>query len=375
VPRRLLIGAALLGLLTAVVAVPLNGLVAEGLPLSRLTDGQVLDASLGTRTGGAWGVRTLAWLAALVVLAVPWATRLRMALLALPAGVLVATVVIAGHASAESPRGVLAPADVVHVLAAGTWLGGLVLLIAVFWRRSRETTLDAGAARATHRFSTLALPAVVLLVASGVAQAWFYAGDISRLTTTTWGIALLCKVALLTTIVAVAARNRFAVGRLMGRSGSGDDPARDARRLRIAMRGEVALAVIVLGATAILVRAAPPASEAAAPPDLKMALGPMEGQVILQPATTGPNAVTVHLFDRKTGKPARHVKELTLRLSMPDKGIGPLKVKLKRQEAGHYQAPAQSLPATGTWRMELDARVSQFDQYTAKRSFEVSSRG
>jgi copper transport protein len=365
-PRRLLIGAGVVGLLTALAAVPLLGLVGGGLPLDDLLARSVFDASLATRSGTAWAVRSGAWLLVLVLVLVPLGQRVRMAALALPVAVLVVTLSIAGHAGATRPRGLLAPADAIHVLAAGTWLGGLVFLLLVFWPRANAP--PGAAAIATRRFSGLALPAVVLLIASGAAEAWFYLGSIDGLTSTSWGLALVAKVALLVAIIALAARNRRAVSRLsssaLGGTGLGT-------ALRRSMRAEVALAMLVLGATAVLVRSAPPVSIAAAPPDLRLRLGPMEAHVQVQPAATGRNDITMHVFNTRTGKPAERIKEMTLRLAMAEKGIGPLRIKLKRAEAGQYKAAAQMLPVQGQWQLQLDARVSDFDAFSGKADFDV----
>jgi copper transport protein len=364
-PRRLLIGGAVIGLLTALAAIPLLGLIAAGLPLDDILTRSVLDASLATRTGTAWAVRSGSWLAVLLLLLLPLALRVRMAALTIPAAVLVVTLSIAGHAGTTRPRAVLAPADAIHVLAAGTWLGGLVMLLLVFWPR-RDAPLGEAAATATRRFSGLALPAVMLLVASGVAEAWFYLGSIDRLTDTSWGLALVAKVALLGIIVALAARNRRVVSRLSASSAGGLGAA-----LRRSMRAEVALAVLVLSATAVLVRSAPPVSIATAPPDLRLRLGPMEAHVQVEPAATGRNNITMHVFNSRTGRPASRIKEMTLRLAMAKNHIGPLKIKLKRAEAGQFKAPAQMLPVQGRWQMELDARVSEFDAFSAKAKFDV----
>jgi copper transport protein len=366
-PRRLLIAAGVVGLVTAMVAVPLLGLVAGSLPLNDLLTRSVIDASLETRSGTAWAIRSGAWLVVLALLLVPLGLRVRMAALTVPAAVLVVTLSIAGHASATQPHALLAPADALHVLAAGTWLGGLVLLLLVFWPRSNAPP-GAAAATATRRFSGLALPAIALLVASGAAEAWFYLGSVHQLTSTTWGLALVAKVALLGAIVGLAARNRRAVSRLSGspvaRTGLG--PA-----LRRSMRAEVALAILVLSATAVLVRSAPPASIAAAPPDLRLRLGPMEAHVEVQPAARGRNQITMHVFNARTGRPAEQIKEMTLRLGMSQKDIGPLRIKMKGHGAGQFEAPAQMLAVQGEWQMDVDARVSDWDAFSGKAKFDV----
>ncbi len=71
--------------------------------------------------------------------------RADLALLALPAAVLVGSLPYAGHADTQTPKAVLIPADVLHVLAASAWLGGLVLLLAAFWPRRDEPARARGA--------------------------------------------------------------------------------------------------------------------------------------------------------------------------------------------------------------------------------------
>ena len=58
---------------------------------------------------------------------------------------------LAGHADTHSPRGLLIATDVLHVLAAGAWLGGLLALLALFWPRGERDSDDG--LRATAAFS------------------------------------------------------------------------------------------------------------------------------------------------------------------------------------------------------------------------------
>ena len=364
-PLRLLAAAAGVGAVAALAGFLLQGALAAGVRLDRLFSGAVLDAAASTRVGQAWGVRSVAWavvLALLVALPPRRPSRAALAALALPAAALVGSLPYAGHADTQSPKAVLVPADVLHVLAAGAWLGGLVLLVAVFWPRRGGGVRD-GAAVATARFSRMALPAVGVLVAAGLLQTWFYLdGSVGALFDSTYGWAVVAKLALLAGVVALAAGNRRRIRALTDAG---------AAALRRSMLAEAALAAGVLAATATLVRAEPPAAAANGPVVRQLDVGPLRLEMDVEPAKVGPNDYHLYFFDRRTGAQVDRVKEVTVRLTQRDKGIGPLTVPIPRKGPAHYELLAGALGVKGTWRAEVDVRVSDFDQYTAKTSFEV----
>ena len=363
-PDRLLLGAAAAGLLCALAAIALQGALGAGVPLSRALDGDVLRGSLETRTGHAWLLRAALWAFLTVFLALYRDIRRHSALavMAAPIVALVATLPYAGHADTQTPKAALVPADVVHVIAAGAWLGGLVLLLVCFWPR-RHAPVDQAAATATARFSRVALPAIVALVAAGSIQAWFYLGTIGALFSSTYGWALVAKIALLAAIVAIASANRRRARRLT----TGDS----GHRLRRSMRAEVALAALALAATATLVRAAPPATLDRGPVVRELNLGPMRLQLDLEPATVGPNDYHLYLFDRRTGAQINRVEELKVQLIQRDKNIGPITLEIPRKGPAHYELRNTTLGVSGTWQATITARVSDYDEHAAKTTFNV----
>ena len=137
------------------------------------------------------------------------------------------------------------------------------------------------------------------------------------------------------------------------------------------MRAEVALAVLVLAATATLVRAAPPATIDNGPVVRELDLGPMRLQMDIEPATVGPNDYHLYLFDRRTGAQIDRVEELTVRLVQRDKDIGPITIAIPRKGPAHYELRNSTLGVRGTWAATITARVSEFDEYAAKTEFEV----
>jgi copper transport protein len=357
-PRRLLVAAAAVGLVTAVAGVLLQGALGAGVGLGHVFDRTIVDGSLETRTGEAWAIRAGIWLVVLAVAALMRRPQfLPTLVLMLAAAGLTLSLPLAGHADTQSPKALLVPADVVHVLAAGTWLGGLVILIVAFWRRPE------GSAPVTAGFSRLALVAIVAIAAAGALQGWFYLDGIGSLFDTTYGISLLAKVVLLAAIVAVAAGNRRRVARLVAGGAPG--------ALRAAMRAEVALAVVVLAATAVLVRAAPPASIASGPVQSELDLGPYRLEMVIEPATTGPNDFHLYLFDRRTGAQIDRVEEMTVSMTQPEKGIGPIKLEIPRKGPAHYERLDEALGVPGRWEARVDLRVDDFTAYSARDAFEV----
>jgi copper transport protein len=357
-PRRLLVAAAAVGLLCGVASVFLQGALGAGVSLGRMFESATVEGSLDTKTGEAWAARAGIWLVVLVVaVLMRRPTFVATLVLMLAAGALAISLPVAGHADTQDPQALLVPADVVHVLAAGAWLGGLVILLVVFWRRPE------GSAAVTAGFSRLALGAVVAIAAAGLLQGWFYLDGIGSLFDTTYGVSLLAKIALLGAIVAVASGNRRRVARLVAGGGPG--------ALRAAMRAEVALAIGVLAATAVLVRAAPPASIASGPAESELDLGPYRLEMVIEPATTGPNDFHLYLFDRKTGAQINRVEEMTVSMTQRDKGIGPIKLEVPRKGPAHYELLDEALGVPGEWEARVDVRVDDFTAYSGREEIEV----
>ncbi|MDE2580580.1 MAG: CopD family protein [Rhodospirillales bacterium] len=130
----------------------------------------------------------------------------RLALLAALAGGALALQPLLGHAGAA--RGttamVLTGAAFVHLAGAALWLGGLPAFALVVRRTS-----GASLARAAHRFSTLALRAVVAIALAGATEGWILVGSLARLTDTRYGSDVTFKTALFAAALTLAAANRL----------------------------------------------------------------------------------------------------------------------------------------------------------------------
>jgi putative copper resistance protein D len=155
------------------------------------------------------------------------------------AAVTLASLAWAGHGAATpGPAGDLhLAADVLHLLAAGLWLGTLlpfVLLLAEA-RRAGGADWAAVARTATQRYSTLAVASVTVLLASGLVNTWFLVGTVPVLVGTEYGRLLLAKIGLFVAMLMLAAVNLL---RLSPRLADAGDGARDLVRRTVArLRG------------------------------------------------------------------------------------------------------------------------------------------
>jgi copper transport protein len=373
--RALLLGGATLGVVAGAVGIVAQGATAGGTSFWAALDPSVIREVLGTRFGTVWGLR-VADFALIAALVVAMGGRRMPAALALPAAFLAVTPALGGHATTQHPVALLAPLDVIHVVAMSAWIGGLVALVVAVPAATRtlepadRTALLSGT---LSRFSAVALISVAALIASGTAQAIVHLRSIGDLVDTAFGRAVLIKIIILVALVGLGALNRRrSLPRLRAAMASGATPGAVGRVLRTTLRIEVALVIVVLGVTAALVSYPPPSAISAGPFSENVRTGPLEVELTVDPARTGANAVHVYLFRAADGAPFTATEELTLEARLPSKSIGPLAATVHRAGPGHYVADALGLAPAGTWRVTVTSRVSDFDEYTATFSVPVS---
>jgi copper resistance protein D len=148
------------------------------------------------------------------------------------------------HAAARlESRGVLLLLDGAHQLAAAVWIGGLLhLTAAAVGRRERPWPVAL-----LRRFSSLAVGAVVGLVAAGVGLTLYYAPGSTALFGTAYGLMVLTKIVILGGLLTLGAFNSRAIRRMDGTSATADQGT-----LRRFVEVEVGLGLTVLFAAASL---------------------------------------------------------------------------------------------------------------------------
>lgn len=232
----------------AIVAAALSALAWLALEAASMGDGWADAISLDTLTvvltdsafGEIWRWRLALVAVALLVLAL----RLhdRWPLVALLSAPLLASLGLAGHALMQSGRiGALHEAnDALHLLTAGSWLGGLFPFILSVGRFG-DPVLRSEALRAAQRFSTSGHFVVALVVLTGVVNVALTLGAPPIPFATPYQTLLAAKILVVALMIALALFNRYIVVPRLGQ-----DDARATAALRVNAIAEAALALLAV---------------------------------------------------------------------------------------------------------------------------------
>ncbi|MDQ1490357.1 MAG: copper transport protein [Actinomycetota bacterium] len=382
--RRLLWAAWGAAVVTTAVGIPVQGVYAAGLPLSKVASSTVLSGVLDERFGKVWGAR-LVLLALMALVLVALGRRPVADGAALPPAIraaggvlgvgLLLTPGLAGHASTQDLVPLAVASDVVHLVSVSLWLGGLAMLAAAVLPRRLPDELAA----VVPRFSRIAFGAVIAILATGTFQGWREVRSKAALTDTTYGRLLIVKVVLFAVLVAlgalsrrfVQARYRVPAARLSFGPGTdtADPDGETVTQLRKTVGAETVLAVVVLAVTALLVNAQPARSALAQPYSTEMRSDTVWVDVTVDPAKAGPAAL--HFYTLSPQGSQQEVQDLTVTLSLPSQDVGPLTVPVTRAGPGHFSAYNFNIPLRGQWKLEVKALLSDIDETTVSATIPV----
>ncbi len=340
--QRLTRWALSVGLVATLVGILVQGPYTAGVPMHRLLQPHLLGTTLGTPWGiaMAWRFAMLLMLTALIWRLYALRERTIRWLAAFLVVVAAAAIAAAGHGDASG-----SPLDLgivtLHVLTAGIWVGGLVVLVVL------GRTVERGAVR---QFSILAMTSVVILVGTGILNSLRNLHSVDQLFLTRYGVLLLGKVALVAATLGAAAVSRAWVRR--------------DRLPRGSVRLEAGLTVAVLTVTAFLSMTSPPPQVSAATvagASASADAGSSNGLALMSlghqgtagmgiiPATTNGSRLHLLLTDA-SGQPLR-ATGVELKVSNPARNIGGIPVPMSRRN-GVWVARFR-FPFTGDWKAVL----------------------
>jgi copper transport protein len=115
----------------------------------------------------------------------------------------------AEHASAGIQVPLAMTSSVLHLVATGVWLGGLVALLLTLRRASVDALTEV-----VPRFSRIAFISVTVLAVTGLYQSWRGLGSLAALTGTSYGRLLLAKLVAVTALLLAAGYSRRWTARL-----------------------------------------------------------------------------------------------------------------------------------------------------------------
>ncbi len=235
----------------------------------------------------------------------------------------------AGHPGAASPAALAVVASVVHILAIGTWFGGLVVL---------ATSTQLREPMAVKWFSQRAAALVGIAVVSGVAQSLIIVDGLGGILDITYGKALAAK----SVFVGVMLLGAAVVRRRFLDSGT--------QRLRPVLIAEAVAGLLVLSVTSGLVTETPRSVESAAPFSTSLVQGDTIVNVTVSPARVG--TVEMHVIISKPGGSLDPVATAKVRFSSVERDVPPIAVEPAEVGPNHFVATAQ-IPYAGDWRIDV----------------------
>lgn len=372
-----IVRAAWASLAASVLGIPLQSILVSGSVAEGFAAGN-MAATLTSFVGISALVRILA--AACLILV---SRRIPASTPAVVAGAaMLISLLLEGHTLTTGPEAVVWIAATIHIAAAATWLGGLVVMGIVVGARKRADD-PVGAGRLVARFSTLFTISVVAVVLAGSALSWVEVRALRGLFTTAYGWVLVAKIVAVIPLVAIGVyNNRRLVPTLTARRSrrqrsaepviaGGSDEVADKSRLRDqawdrlgrTVKVETAVIGVVLALTGVLV-ALQPAAEAAGITGAysENVQFPGIGQMTftVDPNRTGRNEIHLYLLG-DTGRPVDAAEQITMSLSQPELDIGPLIREPIEAGPGHYILAGPDLSVPGRWEVTVEAALNRFD--------------
>jgi copper transport protein len=261
------------------------------------------------------------------------------------AGAMVADVAYS-HAAAGGDPFLDIPVQVLHVVAVGFWLGGLLGLLVNLRGEPGETT-----ARLARRFSRLATAGIATVAVTGLLRAIAEIGTIDNLLSTDFGHLVIAKTALLGLLALFGAVNHFRHVPAAGQA---------LRGLRRIGSAELLLGGTVLLLSASLVNLAPPAETANASTATVQPLEltgsdfgtSLKVELDVSPGNAGFNTFKASVTDYDTSAPLASATGVSLRFTFPGRAdVGSSRLDLPPTAPGIFSATGSNLSLVGAWQV------------------------
>ncbi len=264
-PHRLLLAASVIAVASGVAWLCLDAVALSGDAASAADTAFLWSIASETEFGRIFLFRSAVSLVSLgtLVLCPCWHPRLLWSVQGILGAAIVASYAWSGHGVIdEGAAGMVhAGADVVHLLAAGIWIGALIPLGILLLRPARTDAREAD--HALMRFSGIGAAIVALLVLSGLVNSWFLVGPshVLEILSSAYGVVLVAKLCMFAAMLGLAAANRYRLApRLKRELERRAATANALAALRLSVTVEIGLGLLVLLAVAALGTLPPPIS-------------------------------------------------------------------------------------------------------------------
>jgi copper transport protein len=359
-------GALYIGLVSAPLALGLQGLDLQNLPLADL----VAPAPWRSAFATSLGPSLLMAIAAMAIARLAWRSpgrlisRILISFAMLGVGLSLA---ITGHAATASPQWLTRPSLFLHGVGVAYWIGALAPLAIL--TRQRGSDLP----RVLARFSAWAVPVVGLLMLTGLGLAVIQLERFGAVVDTRYGIILSIKLGLVLLMLVLAAINRFYLTPVVATD------HQDTSGLRRSIGLELLLAIGIFAVVAGWRFTPPPraiadteTADVEAPLAIHIHREDAMFQVLVSPGKVGSDSFVLQLMNGDASPLI--AKEATLVLSLPERGIEPLERPASLGADGYWHVKDVTLPFPGRWHMRIEALVTDFKKVALEDDLDLPAR-
>jgi copper transport protein len=292
--------------------------------------------------------------------------------------VYVLLVSLVSHANAVEGSFWATTADFIHLTSAAVWIGMVVQMgLTLVWARREVPDGVRTNFLAAHlqRFSVLAAVSVIALLATGTFSALTEIPEWGSLIDTSYGRALLIKLALVGLLLPVAGLNAIVLRpRALRHLPAGRREGLE--RLRgVLLRSiwlEAALAAGVLLIVGVLTQYptsrvvvdsenyVQESTEAVVGFESSSQAGDVGVNLSISPNSVGANSYQVFLFPTP-GQPLTEVLQVRLRFKPPDPALGPSEVIADEVNPNFFKASGSFFTTSGGWEVQVFVRRAQVD--------------
>ena len=385
------IAAIVLVILAQVAQLILQSSIAFDVPIYAINPSQLVDVVSGSDWGRYWSWRfTAAILAALALLvasrmirnarrnfdaddiedaSLVTETPTGIAAIAL-GGIYLLLIALTSHNAATPAdiRWFAITTDLIHIIAATTWIGGIayLLLASIIAIRTNDQPSRTALIQLASRFAPIAIFATTILVASGIVSSLMQV-TIPEALNTPYGRVLGAKILLLVVLIALAIRNNRSVAKSL------EPITSSTRSLRRYITLELAIAFAVLLATAGLASLEPARLYAerkgigvAKFVHLQDTISGAKIEAKLDPGNTGTNNLTVNITEDSA--PFLSATEVRARVKYLDDEFGEYFAPLDNPEPGHWKLDDITISVAGAYQLDVTVvRSDSFDSHISTR--------
>jgi copper transport protein len=381
-PWQRLANLALIGLLVAgIVGLLVQAGQASGAEIAAPWAAATNGVLFATRYGSLWIARlilTLALLGLLARNALNLQTSRREQVLTFSVALLLLlSISLGSHAAGEPQPTLPVAADVIHLLAASVWVGGLLAFGLGVWsiRKIDPATRTHFTAQLIPRFSVVALSSVAALAVTGLYSAVLRIGTVDALWTTVYGQTLIVKLLIALSMIGLGAINLLVITPRIKRAAANPlSTPRLADVFHRSVTGEVMLGLGLVLSVSVLT-SLPPARNAASAANLNAAADVDDLHIALDvaPGRVGVNTFVVNVTANRQA--VDNAKTVEVRFTPANGNIAPSQAQLIGQGNGVYAIKGAYLSLPDTWQVQVIVRRNEhFDAY-ADFTFPLNATG